>query len=246
VTNDILATALTYGTVTALTATLGPMASAVALGDPRRADPLIRLWARGILKSADVRLDVAGLEHLPPEGQFVMVVNHQSHFDAVVLFSVIERHMRFVAKAELFKIPVFGTAIRVTGNLKVDRKGGEHDREVMREAAEAVRERVSIVFFAEGTRSDDGVLRPFKKGAAALAVTAQVPLLPVALWGTKDILPKGGKSVRGGRRVALRMGPPLSPAGLTLADRDAFTTRAHAAVAKLLREAEEAVHVASR
>ncbi len=239
--NTFLSTALTYGTVSSLTVTLGPMASLVALKDPKLADPFIRAWARNILRAADVTLDVAGLEKLPQEGQFVLACNHQSHFDPVVLFAVLERHMRFVAKAELYKIPVFGAAMRITGNLRVDRKGTEHDREVMARAADAVRTRVSIVFFAEGTRSEDGVLRPFKKGAAVLAISAQVPIVPVALAGTKEILRKGEKVIHGGQRVALRVGEPISPAGLTLDDRDALTEEAHSAVEALLREAEAAV-----
>jgi 1-acyl-sn-glycerol-3-phosphate acyltransferase len=239
--NPYVTSALTYGAVAGLTATLGPLASLVARQDPTRADPLVRAWAQGILRAAGVRLDVEGLERLPPQGQFILVANHQSHFDPVVVFALVQRHLRFVAKAELFRIPVFGPAMRRTGNLEVDRKGGEHDREVLRSAADAVRDRVSIVFFAEGTRSEDGLLRPFKKGAAALAISAQVPIVPMALSGTKDILPKGGKLVQGGQQVAVRVGEPISSAGFTIEQRDALTQRAHAAVAQLLEQADAAV-----
>ncbi len=241
-THPIVSTALTYGAVAGLTLTLGPAASLVSLvAEPTRADPLIRAWARGILTAAQVKVDVQGLERVPQQGQFILVANHQSHFDPVVIIGLIQRHLRFVAKAELYRIPLFGAAMRMTGNLKVDRKGSEHDRQVMQEAAQAVRERVSIVFFAEGTRTDDGVLRPFKKGAAALAIAAQVPVLPLALAGTKDILPKRGSMVRGGQRVAMRVGEPLPTEGMTPFERDALTQRAHDAVAKLLAEAERAI-----
>src|SRR5581483_10544480 len=125
-------------------------------------------WASSMLRVAGVRTAAAGLERLPA-GNFVLAVNHQSHFDALVLFKHIHRHMRFVAKAELAKIPVFGYALKRAGNVFVDRSGGTRDKKKLNTAVERVRDKTSIVFFAEGTRSEDGVLKPFKKGAAIFA-----------------------------------------------------------------------------
>ncbi|MGQ0504084.1 MAG: lysophospholipid acyltransferase family protein, partial [Myxococcaceae bacterium] len=235
--NKYLTSALTYGAVAGLTATLAPMASLLSLRNPKDADKLIRFYARTILASADVRVDAAGVENVPAEGQFILVANHQSHFDALVILSLVERHLRFVAKSELYKIPIFGPALRLTGNLKVERTGGDKDRETLRQAADEVRNRVSIVFFAEGTRSDDGILRPFKKGAALLARMAQVPLLPFAVAGTKDILPKGGRMVQGEQRVVARIGKPIPTLGRTPDELQALTDEVRAAVAKLLAEA---------
>lgn len=238
--NDLLRSAVTGGLVVGLTGTLAPVVSLLSVRDEELPDPLIRFWAKSILRSAGVRGVARGLERLP-RGNFVLALNHQSHFDVLMVLANVPRHLRFVAKAELFRIPVFGPALKAIGNIPVARKGGGSDRESMREAAEAARERVNIVFFAEGSRSDDGRLRPFKKGAAVLAIQAGVPLVPAAVAGTGRILPKKSLRVHGGHTAALVIGEPLSTEGLTAEDRDALTERAHGAVSALLEEANALV-----
>ena len=225
--------------VIGLTGALSPVISALTFADEAAPDPLLYLWARTCLFTAGVRHDARGLENLP-SGNFVLAVNHISHFDALVLFAHIRRHMRFVAKQELAKIPVFGPALKRAGNVFVERTGGEKDKAVMAEAARAVRERVSIVFFAEGTRSDDGALRPFKKGAAVMAIEAGVPLVPAAIWGTHEILKKGSMVVHPSP-AALVIGSAIETAGLSHDDRDSLTTAAHASVAASLDEAKRLV-----
>jgi 1-acyl-sn-glycerol-3-phosphate acyltransferase len=195
-------------------------------------DPVLYVWADSILRTSKVRTEVIGLEHLPATN-FVLCANHQSNFDALVLFRHIRRHMRFVAKSQLLKVPVFGYALKRAGNIFVDRQGTAADKHKLRDAVHAVRERVSVVFFAEGTRSDDGVLRPFKKGAAMMALEAQVPLVPVALAGTHLILQKGTAAIHP-RPAVLVIGKPIETAGLSVDARDAITERAHAEVEKLL------------
>lgn len=235
---DLFTTILTGGTVLGLTTTVVPAVTVGSLlGDTERMDPLIRVYTRSILASAGVRHEAHGLENLPA-GRCVLVCNHQSHFDPLVIFNHLPKHIRFVAKAELFKIPIFGQAMKAAGNIKVDRSGSEADRRVMEAAIRTVREKVSVLFFAEGTRSEDGVLRPFKRGAATLAIQAQVPIVPLAVAGTKDILPKGSAFVRGGRKAVLEVGEPILTAGKTLEDRDALTAEVRDAVARLLAAAE--------
>jgi 1-acyl-sn-glycerol-3-phosphate acyltransferase len=218
---------------------MSALVSALSFVDERAPDSAIHFWADSILKASGVRTECRGLENLPP-GNFVLCVNHQSNFDALVLFRHIRRHMRYVAKAQLLKVPLLGPALRRAGNIFVDRTGGSGDRTKLMEAAAQVRDRVSIVFFAEGTRSDDGVLRPFKKGAAAMAIEAGVPLIPAALAGTHRILEKGSMVIRP-RPSALCIGEPLSTAGLTADDREALTEKAHAAVTVLLAEGNRLV-----
>jgi 1-acyl-sn-glycerol-3-phosphate acyltransferase len=237
---DLIHTAVTGGAVLGLTGTLAPLATAVSMVDERAADGLIRLYGESLLRAAGVRHEVQGLENVPG-GQCVFACNHQSHFDGPLIVTYLPGHVRFVAKAELFKIPVFGRALKALGNIKVDRSGGEHDRRVLEEAVTAVRERVSILFFAEGTRSEDGVLREFKKGAAVLAIGAQVPLVPMAVAGTRDILPKGSTWIHGGRKAVLQIGEPISTRGATMDDRDRLTQELHASVASLLAQAEARV-----
>lgn len=207
----------------------------LAAYDEQAPNPVIHWWATNLLAASGIRTAARGLEHLPGSN-FILCVNHQSNMDPVVLFHHIHRHMRFVAKAELARIPIFGLAIRKAGNIVVDRRGDGSDQARIQAAARRVRDHVSIVFFAEGTRSKDGKLQRFKKGAAAMAIDAQVPLVPAAIAGTFDILPVGSLAVRA-RPATLVLGPPLDTRGLTADDREPLTERAHAAVQGLLDEA---------
>ena len=220
-----------------ITGVLSPVVSVLSLRDARDADGVLVLWSRSVLASAGVRHEAVGVENIPTDTNVVFVSNHQSHYDALVNFVHIRKHTRYVAKAELFRIPLFGAALRRAGNIPVERTGGGGDRARLSEAVRALRERVSVLFFAEGTRSEDGRLRPFKKGAATLAIQAGVPVVPLAVSGTRLILPKGGRAVRWGQRVALVVGKPIPTQGLTLQDRDSLTRQLEDAVSELYAEA---------
>lgn len=237
--SELLRTAFAGAAAVGITGTLSTAVSALTLIDERAPDAVIRLWADLVLRTSQVRTQARGLENLPA-GNFVLCVNHQSNFDALVLFRHIDRHMRFVAKAQLRKVPIFGFALERAGNIFVDRRGTSADREKLNEAVRAVRERVSVVFFAEGTRSDDGVLKPFKKGAAVMALEAQVPLVPAAVAGTHLILQKGTIAIHP-RPAALVIGAPIETSGLSVEARDELTERAHAEVARLLDEGNRLV-----
>lgn len=233
--NELLRTLVSGVGVVGLTGTASAAVSALTFLDERAPDPILQVWADSTLRVSGVRTACRGLENLPP-GNFVLAVNHQSNFDAMVLFRHIRRHMRFVAKQQLRRVPVFGYALERAGNVFVDRSGGEGDKQRLKDAAAHVRNRVSVVFFAEGTRSDDGVLKPFKKGAAIMALEAQVPLVPAAIAGTYAILPKGTVAIRP-KPAALVIGKPFETKGLGVEARESLTLEAHDAVAKLLDEA---------
>ncbi len=233
---DLLRTGATVGLGVYMTGTVAPLAAAAGVVDPRKADPLIRLYSLGLVRAAGIRITTRGMENLPG-GTCVLVCNHQSNFDPFVIYSAIHKHMRFVAKAQLYRIPIFGQAMKAVGMVKVDRTGGEADRQTLNGAVESVRERVSLIFFPEGTRSVDGALKPFKKGAAVMAIQAGVPLVPMALAGTKEVLRKHTGLIRGGQRVILAVGEAIATHGMQIEDRDALTERAHGAIARLLEEA---------
>lgn len=237
---DLFHTVATVSTVGGLTAVCAPVVIVQSLVDREKPDPLLRFWCRSILKSAGVSVEARGMENLPG-GHCVIVCNHQSHFDVLVMLSQIKRHIRFVAKAELFKIPLFGQALAAADNIKVNRSGSETDRQALVEAIPAVRERVDVAFFPEGTRSEDGVLKPFKKGASVLAVSAGVPIVPMAVAGTRHILRKKSLWVHGGRKAALVIGEQIQVQGKTLDDRDALTEQSRGAVEKLLAQANEMI-----
>jgi 1-acyl-sn-glycerol-3-phosphate acyltransferase len=237
---ELLHTVVTYAAVGS-SAVIGPVVVLLSPRHPERADQAIRLWCNAVLGAAGVREEVHGLENLP-SGTCVFACNHQSNFDAPFVFARLPRHIRFVAKKELYRIPLFGAAVKAMGNIPVERTGGsEADRRAIEEVVEQVRTRTDILFFAEGTRSADGRLRPFKKGAAILAIDAQVPIVPLAVAGAHEITPKGGLWVRSGRPLVLRVGKPIPTTGLTRADRDSLTDQAHDAVAALLEEGNRRV-----
>jgi 1-acyl-sn-glycerol-3-phosphate acyltransferase len=220
-------------------AVVGPVVIALS-GNPERADAVIRGWCKAVIGATGALEDVGGLENLPT-GTCVLVCNHQSNFDAPFVFLRLPKHIRFVAKQELYRIPIFGAAVKAMGNIRVERTGSEGDRRRIEAAIDQVRTRTSILFFAEGTRSIDGKLRAFKKGAAILAIDAQVPLVPVAVAGAHEITPKGGLWVRSGRPLVLRVGKPIPTTGLTRDDRDTLTEQAHDAVAVLLEDGNRRV-----
>jgi 1-acyl-sn-glycerol-3-phosphate acyltransferase len=194
-----------------------------------------RFWARVGLRLAGVRLEVEGAGN-PPAGQAVIYMpNHQSNFDILALFAGLPGQFRWLAKEELFRIPLFGLAMRRTGYIAVDRADRRKALLSMQEAAQRIAAGTSVVVFPEGTRSPDGHLLPFKKGGFMLALQAQAPVVPVAIAGSHAVMPKGSRWIRGGTiRVAIF--PPVPTAGLDAAARDALMERVRVPIARALGE----------
>ncbi|HWP35775.1 MAG TPA: lysophospholipid acyltransferase family protein [Thermodesulfobacteriota bacterium] len=210
---------------------------------------IVPFWAAVVVRSAGVRYRVEGRERIP-EGPVVFVANHRSHLDIPVLCLALGRPLRFVAKRELVRIPFFGWALFLLGHITVDRRNPEQARLALERAAGRVRGGLSVLFFAEGTRGTPELiarsrLAPLKKGGIVLALTAGVPLVPVAIAGTERILPKGSLAVRPGE-VRVRIGPPLDTRGLTLADRDRVAGALHAWLYAALAPEGEPARVAAR
>jgi 1-acyl-sn-glycerol-3-phosphate acyltransferase len=150
----------------------------------------IRTWARLLLWTCGVRIEVRGRENVSRDGPFIIMSTHKSHFDIPVLVKEIPRQFRIVAKKALFKIPVFGWILSVAGYVSVDRGNQKQAFESLDKAAESVRLGMPLLIFPEGTRSGDGSLGLFKKGGFVLATKATVPIIPVVIEGTYHILPK--------------------------------------------------------
>jgi 1-acyl-sn-glycerol-3-phosphate acyltransferase len=117
--------------------------------------------------------------------------NHQSNFDIPVLLGHLTVQFRWLAKKELFKIPIFGHAMRNVGYISIDRSDRQSAFESLKVAAEKIKSGVSVLIFPEGTRSRDGKIRPFKKGGFVMAIDSGVPIVPVVITGTRSIMPKG-------------------------------------------------------
>ncbi|MGC4113718.1 MAG: lysophospholipid acyltransferase family protein [Myxococcales bacterium] len=203
---------------------------------PHLEEPFLKGWMKGVLRWSGVDLTVDGLENLDPNGRYVTVSNHQSLFDVPCINTALPVPVRFVAKRSLLRVPVFGPAMRAVGTVDIDR-GDKHDAARRLEAARmSVGRKASIHFFAEGTRSQDGRLRHFKKGAAAMALALQVPLVPVAVFGTRFIYPKGTFTGLKPGTAHVSIGKPIAPTGSqdTPEERTKLTALARAAVRDLL------------
>lgn len=191
----------------------GSVAAYVSGAATRKEGPpgrVMALWGRWFMRAGGWKVRAEGLDRLP-EGGAILVSNHQSLVDIPLFLSVFPREIRFLAKRELGKIPIFGRGMRMAGNLFIDRDDPRDAVHLMREVAERIRRRQVIVIFPEGTRSDDGSIGEFKTGAFFLAQKLDVPVLPVYIDGGRSALPKGALLFRPGEMV-VRVLPPL-PAG---------------------------------
>jgi 1-acyl-sn-glycerol-3-phosphate acyltransferase len=191
----------------------------IARGDlPRGSvDERARWFGRRVVELLDVDLRVSGTERVPAGGAYVYMSNHQSHLDIPMLYATLPSPtIRMLAKKELFQIPVWGRGLRAAEFIEVDR--GNHTRAMqsIETAAKLVRDGVSIYLAPEGTRSRDGRIGKLKKGGFHLALGTGAPIVPVAIRGTIDILPRGGKVMQTGRRVDVTIGDPISIDGRDL------------------------------
>lgn len=195
---------------------------------------MARRWARSLLTAGRIRVTVEGIEAIDPNGSYVIASNHLSYMDTPVILANIPVQFRFLAKRGLFQIPFLGTHLKRAGHIPVPREDPRAAVRTMTAAAETIRTRgISMLIFPEGGRSPSGKLQPFKDGAAFIAIKAGVPIVPIALIGTYEILPFGGARIRSGR-VTLRAGDPIPTAELALRDRSALTARLRQEIAGLL------------
>jgi len=155
------------------------------------------------------RVEVVGRENLPRSGTCVMVANHLSTVDILVLFRLFT-HFKWVSKVENFRVPFIGWNMRLNRYIALRRGDRRSAADMMREAERQIGEGSSIMMFPEGTRSPTGRLRGFKTGAFELALRCRVPLLPLLIEGSGDALPKRGIVLRGRHRIRVRILPPLA------------------------------------
>jgi len=180
-------------------------------------------------RMAGIRVRAEGLENIPP-GVCIFVSNHVSNVDPLALVPAIPRRIALLAKKEVFRIPILSIAMRQAGLVPVDREDREAAAGSVDVAVERLREGLSFVVFAEGTRSADGRLRPFKRGTFVMAIRAGVPIVPVSLIGTQNLMRKGHWSLYPGE-VIVRFGLPIDSSEYTLERRGELLARVEAAVA---------------
>jgi 1-acyl-sn-glycerol-3-phosphate acyltransferase len=193
---------------------------AVVLGrvgsDKGRVWRFAKAQARLLCRMCGVRVEIRGLDRLSG-GPFVFAPNHQSHFDIALLLGYLPGHNRFATKIEMFQHPVMGPILRALGMIPIDR---DNPAAAIQALSQLHAERLSVIIFPEGTRSRDGRLLPFKKGAFATAIGMRVPVVPVVCKGTAPIMPKGHPFIVNPGAVEIVVLPPIPTAGLAYADRD--------------------------
>ena len=192
-----------------------------------------RLWGRFSSRLAGIRVTVEGRENLDPQQTYIFVGNHTSQTDIMTFQGYIPHVFRWIAKKELFDIPVFGAAMRAVKFIPIDRSRGRQAVKSLNAAAQRIAEGSSVLIFPEGTRSLDGRLHPFKTGAIMLAIKAGVPVVPVGFNGTYQALPKGSVFSRGGD-VVLRIGQPIPTKDFQARDKQKLAQKLHDEVATLL------------
>jgi 1-acyl-sn-glycerol-3-phosphate acyltransferase len=195
-------------------------------------DRIMRGWAALLLRANGVTVSLEGGDRLDSSRSYVFVANHTSLVDIWALLVAVPNSFRFVAKQELSRVPVFGKAMLSAGNIFIDRGNLASSFASYDIAAAQLHEGLSAMVFAEGTRSRDGRLLPFKKGPFILAIRAGVPLVPLYVHGAFERTPKGALNVRPGA-VVVRVGAPLDTTGLTYDDRNQLSAAARASMVLL-------------
>lgn len=172
-------------------------------------DARLDSWSRNLIRQADISIETAGRENLVPGETFVVMSNHQSHYDIPTLFQSLRIPLRMVAKKELFRIPLMAGAMRASGFVEVDRNNGASAIKTLSTATTQLEDAVSIWIAPEGTRSKTGRVGPFKKGGFYLALRSGMRILPVSIDGTRFALPAGALTVVRGATAHVTIGAPI-------------------------------------
>jgi len=198
----------------------GPTVVDLARGNLTRArvDERTHWYGRRVIELLGVQLHATGAERVPPGRAYIYMSNHQSHMDIPILYATLPSPtIRMLGKKELFQIPIWGRGLRAAEFIEVDRGDHEKAMKSIEYAAKLVRDGVSIYLAPEGTRSRDGRIGKLKKGGFHLALGTGAPIVPVAVRGTIDILPRGGRVMHSGKHVEVTIGAPIDVIGRDVA-----------------------------
>lgn len=196
-------------------------------------------WSQKVLKDAGVTLHVRGRENAGDEREpFVLMSNHQSLYDIPAVYCSVPGRIRMVAKQELFRVPVWGKAMAAAGFIRVDRGDRKQAISSLHEATEKLKDGTRIWIAPEGTRSRDGTLGPFKSGGFRMALETAVRILPIAIDGTRHVLPARDFAVRKDQEVTVTICPPIDPKAYGEKRRKALMLDTRNAIARALGQPE--------
>jgi len=188
-----------------------------------------RAWGWLITKSCGVHVVLSGEDQLRGGGPCILMVNHQSAFDIFAVLGFLPLHFKWIARKEIFRIPILGWAMMAAGYISIDREGRRQAIRSIERAVARIQSGDSVLVFPEGTRSPDGNIHPFKKGGFTLAVKAGVPIVPISIKGSREVLPRSSLRVRPGK-IEVVVGKPIQTKGRSVADRAGLMREVRAAI----------------
>ncbi len=193
-----------------------------------------KIWGKVMIIACGVKVRVEGLEQLDRHKPYILAANHQSQFDIFAMAGYFDFNFRWLAKKELFEIPLFGQALKQSGAISVDRSRGREAVKSLNKAAQRIADGTSVMIFPEGTRNAGGDdLLPFKTGAMVLGIKSGVPIVPIAICGTDRILPAKKLMARSGE-VVIRVGQPVDTSQYTMKQKQQLAEDIRSKVKKLL------------
>jgi 1-acyl-sn-glycerol-3-phosphate acyltransferase len=192
-------------------------------------------WSWLIMKTNRVKIQVIGLEKFVHEKSYVFISNHASNLDPLAVILVIPQTLRFIGKSSLAKIPIFGWAAKLGRMIFIDRSDHTKAVETINKSIKDLKNGISAFFFAEGTRSSDGILQTFKKGGVVLALKAKLPIIPVAIIGSYRLLPKSAIRIRPGI-LKIIIGDPIDTSAYSDNDKDILLQKVRSIIEETLNE----------
>ncbi len=165
-------------------------------------------WARSFCRIFWCGVSIDGIENIDPKQSYVFVSNHQSLADVFVVYGWLPVIFKWIMKKELRRIPLVGTACKAAGHIFLDRKSRKSAIETIKEAESILHDGVSVVIFPEGTRSTDGQVGAFKRGAFQIAFDLNLPIVPLSLSGCREVCPKDSYIIRLGKHIHMHIGQP--------------------------------------
>jgi 1-acyl-sn-glycerol-3-phosphate acyltransferase len=215
------------------TIVMGTLSLVVSFFDEggRRQHWCAQTWSRMIARTTLTRVRVHGAEHIRAGVSYVFLSTHQSYMDIPVMLGYLPAQLRIAAKKEVFLIPFLGWHMQRAGHISIDRSSTADAIETLRRATAGIRDGICAFLYPEGTRSRDGALQPFKKGGFKLAMQARVPIIPLTIVGTRQVLPRDSIIFRP-HTVEMYVGAPIETAHLNDADLPALMEQVRAVMSR--------------
>lgn len=175
---------------------------------------ITKIWAYIMLAASFVRVEIKNKDKIAKETSYIIISNHQSHYDIISLVTALGIQFRWIIKKEILKVPLFGYGLYASRNIFIDRSNTASAIQSIHKGFERLPAGVSVMVFAEGTRSPDGKIHDFKKGGFMMAVTRKMPILPVTVNGSRRVLPKKSLDMKPGR-IQIVVGDPIDTSQYT-------------------------------